>query len=204
MNRECIIEAYSVTECPTCSKDITSMSSSGQQQVLCTVRNEGGIQKDFDILPLAQEEAYLRAYPEERRGHAFLEFCKEGDVDAIVHLIKDPTGEEDEEDGGEEIDVLRYTGSNGAVDGSALHVAIANNQSDVAWLLLFLASSLDPSAFPPHVIAGAKALGLEPGDRTPQPDIRSLKNSEGLTATQLAEKVGGQWAEWTASGILKG
>jgi hypothetical protein len=30
---ECFLEAYSITQCPNCSKDISSLSADGQQQV---------------------------------------------------------------------------------------------------------------------------------------------------------------------------
>ena len=166
------------------------------------MRNEGGVQENFDILPLAQEEAYLRTYPEERKGRAFLEFCKDGDLDAIVHLVRDHDEDENEVEG-EAADVLRYCG-NGAmtVDGSGLHLAIENGRVEVAWLLLFLASRLEIDAFPPGVLAGAQSLGLEIQDRKPDPDIRTLKNSHGLHAVEVAQRIGGQWLEWVDSGRL--
>ena len=196
--RECFLEAYTITECPNCAKAISSLSSSGTQQVLVNLRNEGGRQENYDILPAATEEAYLQAYPEERKGHAYLEFCREGDIDAIIHLIKDSrddsdNGEDDEE---EIVDILRYRGTFEGIDGSGLHVAIRHNQQEVAWLLLALGSQLDWSKFSNVVLQAMQGLGLHKVDRNGEPDIRSLVDSEGRTAAALARQLGGVWEEW--------
>lgn len=173
---------------------------------MVVLRNEGGVQTDYDILPAAIEEAYLRAYPEERRGHAYLEFCREGDIDAIVHLVQD--GREDEEDEQEdeesqrEIDVLSYRGTFEAVDGTGLHVAIRHNQQEVAWLLLALASELEWSKFPSAVLQAMKELDLQKEDRRPQPDIRTLEDNDGRTPLALAKELGGIWTQWLAEGWL--
>ncbi|KAK5079132.1 hypothetical protein LTR64_002447 [Lithohypha guttulata] len=197
---ECFLESYTITQCPNCSKDISSSTTEGQQQVLCTVRNEGGVQPNFDILPTATEEAYLRAFPEERRGHAFLEFCREGDIDAVLHLIKDDPdndiGEEDEE----ETDILRYVGTFEGISGSALHVAVRYQQEEVAWLLLAIASNLDWAKFPQPVLQAMQSLGLSKSDRKAEPDIRTLKDDNGMTALDLAKEIGGFWSAWIADG----
>lgn len=190
---ECFLDAYTITECPNCGKNISSLSSIGQQQVLCTVRNEGGTQTDFDILPTATEEAYLRAYPEERKAHAFLEFCREGDVDAILHMIKND--EESDAEGEEQVDLLRYCGTFEGIEGSGLHVAIRYNRIEVAWLMLVLGSSLEWSAFPPEVLKSMKGV-LSKEDRKAVPDIRTLQDADGRTPAALAQEVGGLWTEW--------
>ena len=205
-HRECFLEAYSVTQCPNCSKEISSLSPSGQQQVLCTVRNEGGVEEGFDILPSATEEAYLRAYPEERRGHAYLEFCREGDLDAIIHMIKDadsdgPDDELDDEDS-PDTDFLKYSGTFEGIEGSGLHVAIRYQREDVAWLLLALASRLEWSKFPPTVLQIMESLGLSKEDRVAGTEIRSINDSEGRSPRQLAEELGGPWRLWVESGRL--
>lgn len=197
---ECFLEAYAITECPSCSKNISSLSSVGQQQVLCMVRNEGGIQTNFDILPTATEEAYLRAYPEERKAHAFLEFCKEGDVDAILHMIKD-RDEDDAQEDGEEVDLLRYCGTFEGIEGSGLHVAINYNRVEVAWLMLVLGSSLEWTAFPSEVLQAVDGV-LSRDDRKATPDIRGLKDCEGRTPAALAQEIGGSWLEWVHTGRL--
>jgi len=195
--RECFLEAYTITECPNCAKNISSLSPTGSQQVLVTLRNEGGVEKNYDILPAATEEAYLRAYPEERKGHAYLEFCREGDIDAIIHMINDSEADSDEEEDAEDnIDILRYRGTFEGVDGSGLHVAIRNNQQEVAWLLLALGSQLEWSKFPAVVLQAMQSLGLRKEDRNGEPDIRSLSDSEGRTPAALARQLGGVWKEW--------
>lgn len=199
--RECFLDGYTITQCPNCSKDISSLSSSGQQQVLCTIRNEGGEETGFDILPTATEEAYLRAYPEERRGHAFLEFCREGDIDAILHLMKDDS-ENEFEDQEQEVDLLRYQGTFEGIEGSALHVAIQYQRVEVAWLLLAMASTLDWSKFPSNVLQAMESLGLSKSDRRASPDIRSLQDSNGRTPLALAQSVGGVWSTWVTDGRL--
>lgn len=205
---ECFLDGYTITQCPNCGGDVSSLSATtGRQQVLCTVRNEGGVQRDFDILPSATEEAYLRTYPEERVGRAFLEFCRVGDLDALVCLVRDAgvavPEEEEENDVAIGKDVLRYTGTFEGIDGSGLHVAIRNNQLEVAWFLLSLASSLDWSDFPEPVLQAMDALGLEKRDRVAGPDIRSLRDSEERTAEGIAQEMGGPWTEWVKTGRLR-
>lgn len=195
------MEAYTVTECPNCTNPLSSLNTQGEQQVLCTVRNEGGVQEKFDILPSATDEAYLRTYPEERKGHAYLDFCRMGDIDALIHLIRNESGEDSEGSQGS-LDILRYIGSFEGIEGSGLHVAIRNNQQEVAWLLLVLGSSIDWSAFPPMILAALNGMGLSKDDRSCEPDIRTLKSNEGKTAAVLAKEKGGVWLEWTNSGRL--
>jgi hypothetical protein len=196
------MEAYTVTECPNCSKPLSSLNAKGEQQVLCTVRNEGGVQQNFNILPSATDEAYLRTYPEERKGHAYLDFCRMGDIDALVHLIQNESGEEDSEGSQGSLDILRYTGSFEGIEGSGLHVAIRNNQQEVAWLMLVLGSSLNWSEFPPTVLRAMESLSLSKDDRSAEPDIRTLKDNEGKTAAAVAKEIGSVWLGWSDSGRL--
>lgn len=166
------------------------------------MRNEGGVHENFNILPSATDEAYLRTYPEERRGHAYLDFCRMGDLDALIHLIQDGSIEEDSEGSQGSLDILRYTGSFEGIEGSGLHVAIRHNQEEVAWLMLVLGSALDWSEFPPIVLEAMESMRLSKDDRSPEPDIRTLKDSEGKTAATLAAEVGGVWLNWSKSGRL--
>ncbi|EXJ64227.1 hypothetical protein A1O7_00563 [Cladophialophora yegresii CBS 114405] len=198
---ECFLESYTITQCPNCDKDISVLSPSGSQQVLVTLRSEGGLQEKYDILPAATEEAYMRAYPEERKGHAYLEFCREGDIDAIIHMIKDSKDDDGEEY--EEIDdILRYRGTFEGIDGSGLHVAIRYDQEEVAWLLLALGSQLEWEKFPSIVLQAMQGLGLQQEDRNDEPDIRTLVDSEGRTPADLAKQLGGVWEEWLSKGRL--
>lgn len=158
------------------------------------------------MLPILTEESYLKAYPEERRCRAFLEFCGEGDVEAIVDLLNDDDGEGEEEGSGQGaghgMDVLRYQDQVGSL-GSGLHVAVQNQRMEVAWLLLLLASALKIDQFPTAVLQAAQNLGIQREDQNGKPDIRSLKDSQGMTAEQRAASMGGAWTEWLQSGRLK-
>lgn len=209
--RQCLLDSYHLTSCPSCSRDISSTSSAGAQQILCSMHNEGGLQENLDILPLLTEESYLRAYPEQRICRAFLEFCREGDVAAIVDLLK--SCEEDDDDEDEEMEdeprgpkktadeILRYQDPIGDMQ-SALHAAIAGNSREVAWLLLLLASQYPESEFPALVYQEAANLGIMRTEQEGKVDIRSLKDAQGRTADQMAAEIDGVWHGWPGSGRL--
>jgi len=197
-----------VTSCPICCTDISSISSTGQQQVLCNLNNEGGLQERLNILPLLTEEGYLKAYPEERRCRAFLEFCREDDLEAILDLLNDPEKEgfdETEQDTCQDarnVDVLRYQDPLGEGQ-SGLHAAIEGNSSKVAWFLLFVASDYDLQGFPAEVLQHARAMGVQRDVTTDKVDIRTLRDSRGRTAEQLAADKGGIWTDWVGAGPLR-
>ena len=210
---ECLIDSYEVTQCPSCTRDITSSSAPNSQQILCNLHNEGGLQENLDILPLLTEESYLRAYPEDRICRAFLELCREGDVQAIVELLKrceeesGSEGEDEDEDEDEEMDerpkarkrsadeVLRYQDPIGDMQ-SGLHAAVASGQREVAWLLLLLASQLPELEFPALVYQEAGNLGIMRQDQEGKVDIRSLRDAQNRTAEQLAATCGPVWNGW--------
>lgn len=155
---------------------------------------------------MLKEESYLKAFPEERKARAFLEFCAQGDVGAILDLVKSGDEEDFSNDGNSEgatksIDVLRYQDPLSSLD-SSLHIAIRNGQEDVAWLLLLLASSLEPHRFPSDIIQGAETLGAVRESQTGKVDIRVLENEEHLTAEALARRLGGRWQGWVEGQIL--
>ena len=216
--RLCLLDSYTFTECPRCGKDLTTITDQGTQQVLCNIKNEGGYQAGLDILPLLTEESYLKTFPDERRARAFLEFCREGDIEAIVSLLGDEDADEDDEemDGEDEecevdekyeenekirIDVLRYQDSTSSME-SALHVAIRHGRIEVAWLLLLLASTLPISEFPPEVLQAAEQLQLSREEQYGKVDIRTLKNEEGMTGAELGTNLRGVWNDWLTSGRL--
>ncbi|KAL8840908.1 MAG: hypothetical protein Q9170_001101 [Blastenia crenularia] len=186
---------------------IVGAGSIGAEQILCNVNNEGGLQEGFDILPVLKEESYLKAFPEERKCRAFLEFCGESDIGAILDLI---TGEEDEglstsvdrEGATKPIDVLRYQDPLGSMS-TGLHVAIQNGHEEVAWLLLLLASSLEPQAFPPDVIQAAETLRAKREEQTGKVDIRVIEDARNRTAEDIAKELGGKWDEWVRLERLK-
>ena len=191
-----------MTECPNCKRDITSRSISGEEQILCTLKNEGGVQKNLDILPILTEEMYLKAYPEERKSQAFLEFCGEGDIEAIVDILRAEGEEDEEKNAGVDYGILQYQDQIHTMN-SGLHVAIQNQRAEVAWLLLLLASTLDISALPPQVINAAENFDLRREDGRSDFDIRGLRDNEGKTAEERATEVGGIWTDWLRTSRLK-
>ncbi|KAL9608194.1 MAG: hypothetical protein Q9167_006954 [Letrouitia subvulpina] len=203
--------AYNLTICPNCAQDISSHTAASLEQIICSINNEGGLQHEVDILPLLKEESYLKAFPEERKSRAFLEFCAEGDIGAILDLVNGDSDVSDDEYGGEEemqvgetngqegiltrIDPLRYQDPTNNMT-SGLHVAISNNQEETVWLLLLLASTLEPNMFPPDVQQAAETLGAKREDQRNMVDIRTLRNSDGRTGNDLAAEIGGVWNNW--------
>ncbi|MCJ1375596.1 hypothetical protein MMC20_006833 [Loxospora ochrophaea] len=188
---ECLLDAYNITECPSCETSLLTTTSSGQQQIICRLNNEGGVQDALDILPLLAEESYLKAYPEERKCRAYLEFCRNGDLEAVVELLQD-----------EGTKVLRYQDPLGSMH-SGLHVAVINAQVEIAWLLLLLSSSLEMSQFPIEVLEVAQQLGIRRERQAEMFDIRSLKDSNGMMAEKHAENIGGVWSSWLQAGLLR-
>jgi len=204
---DCLLENLKSTTCPACGTDLATTSPSGQTQLLCDLHNEGGLQKDHDVLPALREESYILAHPGERKPRAFLELCRNGDVPEIVELLRADDDEEDEEDEEEQTspwnaqDILRYQDPNGT-GFSGLHAAVVGQSPEVAWLLLLLASNLDMKHFPAEVMQEAVALGVEQPDMGGRQDIRSLRDAQGRSAEQLASEVGGPWTRWLGMGLL--
>ena len=227
---ECLLDTYEVSKCPACNADITSYPAGGsssnsdsQPRILVNMNNEGGLQESIDIFPILQEESYLRAYPEERKCRAFLEFCREGDHKAIVDLLNSGDDEDDSEDEDEAMDegdenhnrshpmsgpsktpaeILRYQDPLGGMQ-SGLHAAAANGHREVAWLLLLLASDLSQAEFPPLVFQEAAAIGVMREDQDGLTDIRSLKDATGRSAEDVAAQEGGVvWNGWIGNGRL--
>ncbi|EME81493.1 uncharacterized protein MYCFIDRAFT_122751, partial [Pseudocercospora fijiensis CIRAD86] len=162
------------------------------------------LQRQIDIFPLLQEESYLRAYPEERKSRAFLEFCREGDHKAIAELLKTchpDSGDYDEEDPKSANEILRYQDPIGDMQ-SGLHAAAANGHREVAWLILLLASELPELHFPALVFQEAAALGLMRAEQDGKVDIRSLRDAQGRTAEDVAEEAGVVWNGWIGNGRL--
>ena len=169
------------------------MTTNGaEQQILCNLNNEGGLQEGLDILPLLVEDNYLRTYPEERKSRAFLEFCREGDVEAIVDLLDDENDEDDEQKDmltreHDATEVLQYQDPLGSMY-SGLHVAVIHGKLEVVWLLLFIASNLDIHHFPTNVLQAAQELGARRllGNENGPIDIRTLRDADGMTAAEHA------------------
>lgn len=216
---ECLLDSYELAKCPNCSRDIVSSPATGsssasvQQKIIVDLNNEGGMQEQIDIFPILKEESYLRAYPEERKCRAFLEFCREGDHRAIVDLLKScneqPEGEDIDVDEMNDVaaasktpdEVLRYQDPIGEMD-SGLHAAAANGHREVAWLLLLLASQLPELEIPALVFQEAATLGIMREEQDGKVDIRSLRDSHGRTAEDVAKEVGVIWHGWIGNGRL--
>ncbi|KAF2174193.1 hypothetical protein M409DRAFT_62309 [Zasmidium cellare ATCC 36951] len=214
---ECLLDTYELDKCPQCSRDITAGASASSSsaataaatpQILVDMNNEGGLQRQIDIFPILKEESYLRAYPEERKCRAFLEFCREGDHRAIAELLKSCGEDDDEED--EDMDdgpsksadeVLRYQDPIGDMQ-SGLHAAAANGHREVAWMLLLLASNYSELEFPALVFQEAATLGVMREEQDDKVDIRSLRDAHGRTAEDVAREAGVVWNGWVGNGRL--
>ncbi|KAK5115767.1 hypothetical protein LTR62_000856 [Meristemomyces frigidus] len=220
---ECLLDAYEYTNCSKCNRSIvsrqagaSSSSSSSQEQIIVDLNNEGGLQEGIDIMPLLKEESYLRAYPEEQKCRAFLEFCREGDHRAVAELLKSCREDGDAEDDDIDVsmddeptpptksmdDILRYQDPIGDSQ-SGLHAAAQNGHREVAWLLLLLASDYPELEFPPLVFQEAGALDLmREGPMDGKVDIRRLRDAQGRSAEDIAKVVGVIWHGWIGNGRL--
>ena len=208
MNRQCLLDAYQIDECPNCHKSLVSEGANNTQQILCNLNNEGGLQENLDIYPLLKEESYLKAYPEERKARAFLEFCRSGDLQAVIEMIQ--SSKEDEGDGGEDMgpsmdEIFRYQDPIGDRQ-SGLHAAVAAGSREIAWLLLLLASELELTEFPPEVSQEAKGLGIMREEKRGLVDIRTLRDEENRTAEDVARELANQgnniWNGWIGNARL--
>lgn len=207
---QCLLDtSYELTSCPNCKTNISNTDTHGNLQILCDLKNEGGLQESLDILPVLTEESYLKAYPEERKSRAFLEFCAQGDVPAIIDVLDDNEESDEDDDRMDSSshtsvhkDILRYQDHLGSMK-SGLHMAIQNQRMDVAWLLLLLASDVNDSVFPDEVKSAASGFGITRDDQMGKIDIRALKDAEGLTAYDRARVMGGPWEDWVREGIFQ-
>ncbi|KIW05463.1 uncharacterized protein PV09_03352 [Verruconis gallopava] len=197
---QCLLDSYQLNDCPNCHKTLITTNDSNEQRLLCNLSNEGGLQENLDILPLLTEESYLRAYPEERKARAFLEFCREGDLQAIVDMLR-PDSDDEDQDQVHNLDFLWYQDPIGDMQ-SGLHAAVSGGSREVAWLLLLLASNLDMTQFPPEVLQEASLLGITRCDMNGKVDIRTMRDAQGYTAEELAQKLGGVWHGWAGTGRL--
>ena len=123
-------------------------------------------------------------------------------MEAIVDLLED-VDDDEEEGAGRNIDILRYQDPIESMN-SGLHIAVLNERVNVAWLLLYLASTLPLDQFSQEALYVAQnSLSLGRDDQTGKADIRSLKDAEGLTAEERAVTIGGVWNDWLSVGRLK-
>nr|POE51159.1 hypothetical protein CFP56_70536 [Quercus suber] len=216
---ECLVEndSYELSRCPHCAKNIASITTDAVpvEQILVDLHNEGGLQEKLDIMPIMREEAYLRAYPEERKCRAFLELCREGDHQAIAGLLKSCAQKDDDDDDDDDdemldepegpeksvSEILRYQDPINNMQ-SGLHAAADNGHREVAWLLLLLASDLSELEFPALVFQEAASLGVMREEQDGLVDIRSLKDAHNRSAEDVARETGVVWNGWIGNGRL--
>lgn len=195
-------------QCPSCGASLPSNNagasstnpffSSPGASVFARYTNEGGLQPNLDILPAITEEAYLLNQPEARPARAFQVMCAEGDVEGMVELLA--ALDEDEDEIASATSILQYQDPLSG-QKSSLHIAVENAQVDVALLLLWLSSTAPPEAFPDVARQTAERFGLS--RLTAQTgDIRLLKDSNGLTAEQYAQRTTGPFVPLLESGLL--
>lgn len=137
--------------------------------------------------------------------------CSEGHVEGIVELCQEADTEEEDDDDEEDDEpsvpavrsaaLLRYQDPLNQM-ATGLHVAIANDQVHVAYLLLYLASHLPVNQFPPELLQFAAQIGRPEQAILENADIRSLQTAQGETAEVLALRKGGIWAQMAQRGLF--
>ncbi|KAI2606507.1 uncharacterized protein GGS25DRAFT_393967 [Hypoxylon fragiforme] len=199
-------------KCPSCDADLATntagpsatnpfLQSAPGAAILSRYTNEGGVQENYDILPEITEEAYLKANPEARLARAFHVMCSEGDVGGIVELLSDAEQAEEDEPTMNPAQVIRYQDPLGD-SKSGLHLAVEKGQEEVAWLLLWIASTLPSDAFPRPAVQAAEAMGIQRPSSLASEDIRALADNQGRTAEAIAAQMGGLWSAMLESGAL--
>lgn len=163
--------------------------------IVARYTNEGGVQDGLDIAPTITEEAYLESHPEAEVARAFQILCSEGDVDGLAHILQACSDLE-----GEVRTLMQYQDPLSGMR-SALHVAVENEQTDVVWLLLWMSSVLDRSAFPKQLVATVEGAGMSRFSTASDDDIRNLRDAQHQTAEDLARSQA-NWEEMVRSGIL--
>ncbi|KAI2625744.1 hypothetical protein GGR54DRAFT_512619 [Hypoxylon sp. NC1633] len=199
-------------ECPNCGKRLATNSagpsvtnpflqSAPGASILVRYTNEGGVQENYDILPEITEEAYLEANPEARQARAYLVMCGEGDVDGIIELLRDADQGDEFEPTMGAAQLIRYQDPLGD-SKSGLHLAVEKGHEEVAWLLLWIASTLPTGAFPGPAVQAAQSMGIQRPCTLASEDIRSLTDNQGRMAETVAAQMGGLWTAIVDSGAL--
>ncbi|KAL1903305.1 hypothetical protein Sste5346_000590 [Sporothrix stenoceras] len=217
----------STLKCPSCGQNVASSSQVGAgssssaaaasetHQILTRYINESGLQEGYDIYSDIAEEAYYSTYPQFLRARPFLAMCSEGHVEGIIELCQEADTEEEDGDDDDEMEdddgpsvpavrsaaLLRYQDPLNQM-ATGLHVAIANDQINVAYLLLYLSSHLPMDQFPPDLLQFAAQIGRPEQAILENADIRSLQTAQGETAEVLALRKGGLWAEMAQRGLF--
>ena len=122
--------------------------------------------------------------------------CAEGDVTGIVDLLT--AANVDIPDMGS---LILYQDPLSSMK-SGLHLAVEHKQEDVAWLLLWIASTLPSTSFPHTARQTAESIGLARSAVAPDEDIRNLQDAQNQTAGEVAERIQGPWSALLAANIL--
>lgn len=168
-----------------------------QPAILTRYASDGGVEENYDILPVLSEEAYLETHPDERRNRAFLTMCGEGDVLGAVELLRDAALE------GTDVRAVVLYRDALARGRTALHVALEKGQEEAVWLLLYLGSPKVPTeAFPEEALAAATSIGV---DRMPAggEDLAAVRDDEGRSADDYARAMAPLWDRLVQAGVLR-
>ena len=203
------------------SSSSSSSAAAGPEtfQILTRYINESGLQEGYDIYSDIAEEAYYSTYPQFLRARPFLAMCSEGHVEGVIELCREADGAGDEEAGDDDemaddddddtpavqqvssAALLRHQDPLSQM-ATGLHVAIANDQVHIAYLLLYLASRLPLDQFPPELLQFAAQIERPEKDIAENVDIRSLQTAQGESAEVFALRRGGVWAEMVQRGVF--
>lgn len=191
-----ICESYLPTNEAGPSSTNQFRGSTSKASILAQYSNEGGVQKDLDIMDSLTEEAYIQNHPEARPARAFHVMCSEGDITGMIDLLRD-VSDEGHEVGG----IVRYQDPLAEMK-SGLHLSVENYQEEVVWTLLWLSSAMSTESFPDLVRQTAENVGL--GRLTVQPgeDIRGLRDYRGRTAETVAKQNPGVLSVLLEAGVL--
>lgn len=193
-------------KCPSCEtylpKNEAGASSTNQFRqsssaaILAQYTNEGGVQKDLNIMDSITEEAYIQNHPEARPARAFHVMCSEGDIAGIIDLLRDASDE-----GADVGSIVRYQDPLAGMK-SGLHLSVESQQEEIVWTLLWLSSTVPTESFPDLVRQTAEGVGLGRLSVDADGDVRGLKDSEGRIAETIAQQRPGALAALLEAGVL--
>lgn len=200
--------------CPHCKARLTTPAdppyepntiipaATGLKMMVRYSSGDDGTPEDVDMLPLLTEEAMVIMYPHTARAHTLHDYCALGDTVGISKCLMEA---EALSSVGRSMtpaellvwcDPLRH-------GRTCLHAAVQHQRYDVAWLLLYVASTLPIAYFSPAILHAVRNLGIS---RRPEvdaaADIRSIVDINGDTPEMLALQIGGVWDQDLELGVL--
>lgn len=84
---------------------------------------------------------------------------------------------------------------------TGLHAALLGVQSEVVWLLLWLATDLPSQAFPEEVSRAAQVMGAVRNTANGA-DLRGLVDEQNQNSEAVARSMGDTWAQLLEGGLL--